>query len=359
MSGRLKASAVLLILAPGVLTAPAPAEIVSIAGRVEARVRQLEGGEVTARDSASDIYPEGSPELPLRVRARLRAFGDDGPAAGSVAAQFADPLLLDQPNPQEFAINLALDSATPEIHHAAEALCEETRQVLFSPAELGPNAQPGTLVPVRGRIFLDGALAIFAAASGRDLTGATVRLRVTVVQSVPGEADRTVFAGTVELRGASDGRATRHATGDIPAGTLLLTSLSVLPAEFPAFNLLLLPELQLDYSYAAPVGQPFTLRATVRLDATNAADRCGVVAMLGAPVGTLTRVLELTRGTQVAGEFVAALEDQRDAARDQAASPPAAGGPPLPACGLLGLPALLTLLGLVGLRQLGRSRFRR
>lgn len=361
MSCRAGIIGAVLTITLGALTPLASAEITSIAGRVEAQITEFRSGVSGESDVASDSYPDLKTTLPLQVAAHLSGGDTAGWAGGTIAAQFANPLELDQPNPEEFAMNLTLDSISPNIRYTAQALSEETREVLFSAGELGPQLEDGAVVPLTGRLFLDGALAIFAADRAHDLTGASVLLRVTVIKSVEGQEDETVFSGAVELRGAAGGDATRHAQGGFPTGPLVLTDLSILPGEFPAFHVLIVPDIRIDYAYTATVGQPFTLRAAVELEAANVGDGSGVAAVLGTPVGTLNQVINLTRGAQVAGEFVEALENERanPSGSPAFAQSPAPTLPLLPACGPLGLESLVGVAALVGVGRMGVGRRRR
>ena len=333
-------------------------EITSIAGYTEVRVSEFRAGVPGDTDRASDSYPETSATLPLQVVAQLTSSDPTEEAAAAVAAQFADPFELDQPNPEEFAINLTLNSVSSNVRYTADALSREIRGVLYSEGELGLFSNVGDTANLTGRLFLDGALLIFAVQSDKDLTGASVQLRVTVVQSVEGQQDQTVFSGAVELRGATGGAATVAADGSFPTDRLILTSLSVLSSDFGAFTMLIIPNITVDFSYSAVVGQAFTLRATVEVEAANVAGECGVAAVIGTPTDTLLEVIGVTQGQQVAAKTVTAINDERENPSGELAF---GQGQSLvsvlfPTCGVVGFESLIGVATLVGLKRFGGPR---
>jgi len=343
---------VTLPLVLAALALPAAAEIVSITGFTQAEVTEYRFDAPGDTDRASESFPGTAAELPLQVVARLLSAIADEEAAAAAAAQFADPRELAQPNPEEFAINLALNSISPHIRYQARAVSQETRGVVFAPAELGPFVQTGDTIDLTGRLFLDGALAIFAIDPDRDLSDAAVLLRVTVVQSSHSGAEQTVFSGELELRGGTGGSATAVAAGGFPRRSVILTDLSSLVDDFAAFHVLIIPNITIDYDYTAVAGQEFSLRATVEVEAANVAGECGVAAVIGTPVDTLRSVVELTQGTEAAAKMISALETERAEPTGQPAFPeaqPAFGL--LSGCGLLGFESLVGATVLAGMRR--------
>lgn len=341
----------------------AEAEITSIAGSAQAEVTEFRSGSPGDTDRASDSFPGTAAELPLQVVARLVSSGfingDGGEeAAAAVAAQFADPTESLLANPEEFAINLALNSVSSNIFYQGRAISQETRGVLFSPGELFWFPNEGDTANLTGRLFLDGALTLIAVDPSKDLTGAHVRLRVTVVQSAEGQESQTVFTGAVELRGATGGNATLVAEGSFPTTRLIRTDLSIISPDFAAFHVLIIPNITIDYTYSATVGQAFTLVATVQVDAANVAGESGVAAIIGTPTDTLTQVIGLTQGSAVAAKTVAAISDERENPSGEPAFPQSQIQllPLLSGCGLLGFESLIGIAALVGLKRIGGPR---
>lgn len=347
----LMVTAVLAVVLAG-LTPSVRAEITAIAGFTQAEVTEYRSGAEGDTDRATESFPGTAAALPLQVVARLASVLTGEEAAAAVAAQFADPTELSQANPEEFAINLALNSISPNIRYEAQAISRETRDVLFSAGELGLFSSTGDTEELIGRLFLDGAMTIMAVDPDADLTGAFVRLRVTVVRSVAGEADQTVFTGTLELSGATGGNATVVAEGSFPTDDLVLTDLSLISDDFAAFAVLIIPSITIEYTYTAIVGQPLTLQATVEVEAANVADETGVAAIIGAPTDTLAEVIGLTQGELVAGKTLTALENERESPSGAPAFPQAQPTL-LPLCGIMGFESLLGVVGLIGLKRFG------
>ncbi len=362
MSRRTVQASALVAVVLAAFSLPAAAEIVSIAGYTQVEVTEYRSGTQGDTDRVTESYPGTATELPLQVVARLIssefiAGNELEEAAAAVAAQFADPRELASPNPEEFAINLALNSISENIRYQARAITRETRSVLYSAGELGPLSSDGDVVDLTGRLFLDGALTLIAEDSTKDLTGAHVILRVTVVKRVDGHADETVFSGQVELHGAAEGAAGVAAEGSFPTTQLVLSNLAIVSPDFAAFHVLIIPNISIDYPYTATVGEEFTLEATVEVLAANVPGDAGVAAVIGTPTDTLTQVIGLTQGTQVASETVSALGEERENPSGEAAFPQTNLFPfLLPLCGGLGFETLIGLAALVGIKNFASPR---
>lgn len=332
----------------------AQGEITSISGRVEARVQEFRGTGAGDSDVALDRFPATSSTLPLQVVGQLIAPGDEV-AAARVGAQFADPRSLNQANPEEFAINLALNSVT-ETRYEASALTEETREVTFQPADTG-LANGARFVAV-GKVFVDGALAVYSVSPEKDLTGAFVTLTVTVVRRVAGQPDATVFSGELGIDGAAGGDANVRVSGAFPVENLVLSDLSAVSPDFAAFHVLIIPPQNLEYEYDAVVGEAFALVATVTISAANLGGECGVAALVGTPVDSLQRVIEATKDDQTARRFVDEIGRERANPSGDPAFP--LDKPRFGLCGLFGLelaavPAMLAAGRRWALRAAGRN----
>lgn len=339
---RMAQSSIVTLAATIVAVCPAWGEITSFTGYAEARLQEFVNGVERDSTISAQSFPATQSELPLQVVAAFLNEDQPEPAAAAVASQFADPRELDQANPEEFAINLTLNSISADVRYTARAVSQETRGVLFSPGEIA-GTQDGQTVELLGRLFLDGALVIVARDTGRDLRGAQVRLRVTVEQITDGTS-QTVFFGEVSLNGDVGGGATVSAEGAFPTDDLIFSDLGELNLEFGVFRLLVIPPIDIDYEFSSVVGQPTTLRATVQVEAANIEDHVGVAAVIGTPTGTITDVISFTQGLDAAQKFLSAVQSER-------ANPtgtPAFAPPPQPVfplfgflCGPLGLVSLL------------------
>jgi len=346
---------VIPLLAATWLAVPARSEIVSISGSASAAIQSHDATGQTGSDQSTQTFPSGDATLPLQVIARL-ADTENG-AAGSAAAQFADPQTAQGPNPEEFAINLALNSLAPDIFYTAQASTEELRGVLLRPADVG-LAAVGQTVELSGRLFIDGVLAVFAVEDVTDLTGVTIDMRVTIVKEVGGAEPQPVFAGTLSVAGGKNRAVTATVEGGFPTSGIVDSDLTSLDPELGVFRVFVLPNLILDYPYDAAVGEPFSLRATVEIEAANRPDGVGVAAILGTPVATLQEVIDATRGAAAAKTMMTALQDER-AAPTGAPTFPTPTPPPFPTCGLFGLEGLLGLLGLLGMRRANHKPYDR
>lgn len=339
-----------LVLLVALLVPATPAAITAIRGTAEAAVQEIRDGVDGDSVRAFDDFPATQTELPLQVVARL--LSDDAAVAGAiVAAQFADPRLVAGPNPEEFAVNLSLDSVTPETRFVGRATLTEIRDIVFNVGELG-NQPAGTPVTLLGRLTIEGTLAMFSSTAGRDLSGARVRLLVTVARQVEGQLDQVVFSGTVTLAGAPNGRVEVTTGGQFPSSTLILTDLGRFTPSLFTFQALILPNIPITYEYAAVVGEPLSLTATVQVDAENLPDNCGVAALLGTPTDLLQDVIAATKGAATAKDLLQALADERANPTGELALPP----PPPLLCGLFSVPTLLPMLAVPALLYRRRSR---
>ncbi len=333
------------------LISPALGEIVSIRGSATAAITEFRAGQIGDQDEAAETYPDTSSTLPLQVV--VRSVDPDKRAAAAVAAQFADPRTTTSPDPDEFAINLALNSLTPNIQYTASSSAEEIRGVRYTAAEVAPAAA-GETIQCIGRVYLDGALAIFAGNDVTDLTGSSVTLRVTVVKEVSGRASEQVFLGTLTVTGAADRRVNVSSGGRFPTSGVFRTDLSAIDAQLSVFEAVVFPSLAIDYPYSAVVDEEFTLRATVQVDATNLPGQVGVAALIGTPFDALNEVITTTKDESTASKMTTALLRERATptgkpafeveTTDETACPLCA------ACGLLGFETVLGAMALVGLR---------
>ncbi len=329
------------------ITTAAPAEITSLSGSAEVVIQELRNGGAGQRTQVLETFPGTSNVLPLQVFARQTSADPDSPAAAAAAAQFADPRESAQPNPEEFAVNMTANSFAPGVAYECRAVLTEDRGVRILSGEV--NRAEGRPVGLTGRLFLDGALAIYAGESRRDLSGASVRVGVTIDQLRPGQEAQRVFSGSIELSGQPGGRVSVSAGGAFPVATLVLTDLSFVADEFGTFHVLIIPDMTIAYDYDAIVGEEFTLRAIVETTMVHPAGGVGVAAVLGSPTETLTEVIGLTQGQQAAARFLQAVQSEREEPSGEPAFPPPRTplSPLLVLCGLFGLESAagLALLG--------------
>jgi len=326
-----------LVLCGMLFPAAAPAEITSIAGQAEVSLREFRFGEPGDTDQAIDTFPGTAEALPLQVFARLIDSEPNEPAAAAIGAQFADPTELIQPNPEEFAINLSLNSLTPHVRYEASARTEEMRGVLFAANELGIGSADRDVETLTGVLFLDGALVLLAGDPTQDLTGAEVTLRVVVEKVSESGGTEVVFDGELALSGGAGGAVTVSASGDFPVTRVVLSDLGVVEELFGVFQVLIIPRIEIEYEYSATVGEPFELRAAVEIEAANQPN-VATAAVIGAPTDAINDVISITENPDLAAKLLSALARERENPTGQLAFPeeptPMAGF-----CGLVGFEA--------------------
>lgn len=323
---------------------PAPAAITSVSGTVSAQIQEYVADTPGDVDQATKAFPGSSDTLPLQVVARLLSQTQK---AGALAAlQLENPATSTIENPQDFALDVVLDSLTPTTRYTATGTIEEVRGVLYSAGEI-EGTQDGERLRFTGRFYLDGALVMFATTDASDLTGSSVSVHVTVVMQVADQADQTVFDGTLTVTGAANRGVEFAAGGDLPTSGVISTDLTALDPDLGVLRVIVLPNLVLDYPYEAVIGQEFTLRATIQVDLANRADGIGVGAVLGIPLNTITDLLTITRSAATAKTINDAVNDERANPTGEAAFPQHLGL--FPSCGLFGLESLLGVVGLIGM----------
>lgn len=322
------------------------AAIVSVRGAASVFLEELRAGSPAETASDAAEFPETQSFLPLQVVARLVDPNEE--AAAVVAAQFADPRTSTGPDPDEFAIDVALNTLSSGVSYRARAQTEETRTVRFSPFEVGGSN--GDSVNITGSMSVDGALAIFAGNESVNLTGAEVRLTVTITKLAGETAPETVFQGTLRIAGGANRQVTIAATGQFPTAGILNTDLAGIDPQLSVFRAFVFPNLVIQYPLRVVVGEEFDLHAVVFLEAENIPGETGVAALIGTPLNSLLDVVTITEGQELAAKMDTALKRERANPTGDAAFLPR-GTPFLPACGLFGFEMLLAPLGLIVLRR--------
>lgn len=334
------------------LQAPAAAEVTSLSGSASVSVQQFTSNIPTAPVSASGAFP--AQPLPIQVVASIDSTAAENLAAAVIAAQFEDPNLSGG-NPSDFAVNAAFNSLSPNVFFRGQALLSETRGILFTSSEIG--ARDGTNFTTEGKVFLDGAFAIFATNAGTNLSTSNIAMNVTVVLQRPGQDDATVFEGSLTFSGTADGSVQASAGGALPVTSLVLADLTPFVPQYGVFEMLIIPRLVISYRFPSTVGQEFSLVASVQLNMTQTPN-AGIAAVLGTPVNAISQVITNTQGTTTAQKVLEAIEDERaDPTGEPAFPQPTPRPTPLfPLCGPIGLEAALGLAALSGLRWGVRGR---
>lgn len=340
------------VIAAHALAAGGVAETLGFTGAADAKVTPVVDGVAGAAVETSLAYPSTAATLPLQAVARI--IDEDHEAAGVCGAQFADPTTVAGPDTDEFAIQFALASITDGVGFTTSGRTEELREVRFTSAELG-NPPAGTNVELEGRLFLDGALAIFANQSVTELSGTSAQLRVIVTREAGGQPPQTVFDGGIQVDGRAGLNTGITFEGEFPTFGVFTTDLSAVDESLAVFRVVVFPGLVIPYTYSAAPGETFALRAAIEVQGAIPGGGAGAAAVLGTPIQVLTEVVTNVSDGDTASKMTAALE----AERENPTGGPAADdmqddlvlGPFgfLRACGLFGVESLVLLSLLCGL----------
>jgi hypothetical protein len=311
----------------GVVAAALPAtgvaEVTAIRGSVQSRLAEYVEGAPGDLVEVIKELPGTTNEFPLVAIAQLLDNGDEG--AGSVAAQLADPLGVSGPNPEEFALNLAISSGDSARSYEALASGQEIRDIVFHASEF-PGRKDGDVLDFRGRVWIDGALAVFAGNAAADLTGAQVELTVRIVQEngessgEGGDAQPTsgeIFRGAISLTGGAGGATTRTRSGNFASVNVPVVNLANANPDFGVLWVAVIPETFVDYNYKAEIGRPFTFTTTYEVKAVNLPAEVGCAAVIGTPFETLGQVIAVTNSESAAAKMRTSIRD----AREQASAP--------------------------------------
>lgn len=289
---------------------PARGEIVRLEGVLSAEVQEFGGGG--SSDAAFEELGETA-DLPLQVVASLL------PPEGQPITDFAalaiadlrDPTASLLRNPGEIGLETNLYSRDPEIRFTGEALVNETRGVIFSPAEL-PLGFGQAESPVFSSVFASGAIVIWSEEPGYDLTGLFASLQITVTQQLPEVEPTVVFEAGITANGQSSGQISVATEGGLVAivgGRELLSiplgftgvDLNQELDQFGVFHVVLIAEQELVYEYAGVPNVEFDLDAQFEAQTANLPGGTGVGAVYGRSFQALAQAIEQAVGPQSKG----------------------------------------------------------
>lgn len=366
------------VLIPMALALAAPeasvrAAVISTAATVSTTVQELIDGVPGSVSRDDDQLAGGATDPALRVEGSLLSTDLQGAlvAMAQGFSDFLDPSRLDQPNPEEFGLEVAGYSNAPRVAYVVDASSTESRTIVFTTSgnpladpeiTFGPN---GTQT-VESRVFVSGAVIFWSRGPGRDLTGMSTELVVTVTRDDTGEI---LFSTKLDIVGDDTTSVVPTGTGalvfeivtleDLRAEGVGDATLSILEQVATAGTLVIvvIPPQEHAYTYTVTADQPVVLSAELSARIRNVPDGTGVAATLGRPFDNLVGFIE----EGLPGIDGAALQRSvNDIAKARSVglvpanqvTPPTAGG----LCGAMGLGSL-ALLGL-GLAMLD-PRFRR
>lgn len=292
----------------GALGAGASAAIIGIDGAVSTTVQELIDGVPGSVSSDSDQFDGDSASLPLAASGNLVSTDLEGVLVlmGQGFSGFSDPTRLDQPNPEEFALEVACYSNAESVAYSVRSSAEELRTVVFTrpgstlaPSEI--NFGIGSTATVESRIFLSGAVIFWTTESGQDLDDMLSELRVTVTRD---DTNATLFETTLTVAGENADEVRPTATGPIRFEVVDLDDLRNEGVDEDTISILeevdregtlivlVIPPQEHAYTYRVTADESFVLRAELEARVRNTPGGTGVAAVLGRPFQNLADFIE-------------------------------------------------------------------
>lgn len=338
------------------------AAVISTTATVSTIVQELIDGVPGSISSDENQLAAGAADASLQVEGSLLSTDLDGAlvAMAQGFSDFLDPSRLDQPNPEEFGLEVAGFANGSRVAYTVDASSTESRTILFTTPG-NPLADPeitfgpsGTQT-VESRVFISGAVIFWSTQPGRDLTGMSSELSVSVTRDDNGVV---LFSTTLDIIGDGTTSVGPTRTGALVFEIVTLDdlredgvdddTLAVLEQVETTGSLLLvvIPPQEHAYTYTVSADQPIVLTAALSARIRNMPDGTGVAATLGRPFENLVGFIE----EALPGVDGAALQESVNAiskARSLGLIPmsqsiPTAGGS---LCGAMGAGSL-ALLGL-------------
>ncbi len=356
-----------------VAAASASGAIIGTDAVVSTTVQELIDAVPGSVTNDSNELDANAPILPLVASGNLLSTDLDGVlvAMGQAFAEFSDPTRLDEPNPEEFALEVACFSSADAVSYSVTSQAEEARTVVFTTsgsALAPPEIDFGSTSTrsVESRIFLSGAVIFWSTESGRELDDMLSEFRVTVTRE---DSDTVLFQTTLAIDGGDTGRLRRGSTGPIRSEVVTLDdlrdagvdeeTLSILAAVENEGTLIVvvIPPQEHPYTYTVTADEPLVLRAELSARVQNLPGDTGVAATLGRPFENLVDFIE----EGLPGVDGSVLQRSVNAILRARAiglvTPPASSArwPASNLCGALGFESA-ALLGLMLVMMLGRSR---
>ncbi len=349
------------------------AAIIDIEATVSTTVQELIDGSPGSVSSDDNQYSGDSTSLPIQALGDLMSTDLEGMlvSMGQSFSEFSDPTRLDQPNPEEFALEVAAYSNTESIAYSATSSATESRTVVFTTpgsAVAPPEIDFGILntQTVESRVFLSGAILLWSTTLEASLEEIQADFDVAVTRD---DTAALLFQTSISVTGLAGGDVEVVPDGSIQFERLTLDELAAEGVDDDTLAILqhveqngtlvilAIPSQEHPYSYRVRADEPLILTAQLNAHIRSGPGGTGVAAAFGAPFENLADFIE--EGLPgVNGLAVERSINAATAAReiglvtddDPLVQPPAAR-----LCGVLGIEwAGLTLVGLF--LRLARSR---
>ncbi|MBI1825551.1 MAG: hypothetical protein HY287_16755, partial [Planctomycetes bacterium] len=253
----------------------ARAAILQTDAHLTASVQEFISGQPGSSSGDSADHDPTNQTLPILASANLVSTDLNGTvqALGQSFSAFADPTRLDQPDPEELALEAACYSNSADFAYAVATSAEEVRTVVFAspgstvaPSEIQFQAN-GTR-RIQSTIFLNGAILLWstdAPENGRSLS-ALMGIEITRNDSA-----KPLFVGSLQVNGSDNASAvkahvlvTEEATVDdlaaLGVSEAAIEKLRAL-AESGTLRIIILPPQQHTYNYRVTADEQFQLTA--------------------------------------------------------------------------------------------------
>lgn len=344
------------------------AELRNVTAQVSSEVQEVFMGSVLQSDQTTLDYPGSAMSSPVTAITRLDRLDTDGSIVSGAQGitVFNDPRLLGLIVANDFGMDLAAFSATPNSGWVVNGSASERRTIAFRQAEVG--ALPGQPVQVTSTLFLSGVLTLSASDTQHDLTGCSSTMQFTLTLVRTGQANQTLLTGSATLTGGPNGTVTLATTGAIdPAQHTLANFDNTIPA-LPLLRAVTFSSSraanQFQYQYTVNVDEQFELVLDFSASLTTTPDGAGGSCVFGLPQISFADIIARVQNSdagQKAQDQISTLVDTTGSDRPDEPSTRFAPIPLLFAlpqlCGVLGLESALMLLGTGWLIQrAGRAR---
>jgi len=350
------------LLTSAFAAAGARGAVIALDARVVSAVQELINGQpASVNANADETTPDRGPPIAASSQLNSTDLGGALVGVGQAFSEFLDPARLDEPNPREFALEAACFSDDAEVSYEVDSSAMESRRVLFVRA--ARDGVPREIdfgfsdtAEVTSRVFLSGAIVLWATNAAADLDSIAADVRVSITREADGES---LFSTSVVLRPDGDDVSVAT-TGPIIVDEISVDQLATLGlddgsaaaladlAEAGLLRLIVVPTQSHRYSYEVTADEELTLTAQLDVGLRGAAGGTGVAAVLGRPFQNLADFVQ----SPLPGVDGAKLQQTINLSiADRAAR--GASGPAL--CGAVGGEALLAIIPLA-LVSAGRRR---
>jgi len=269
---------------------------------VSTSVQELLDGQPGSTTSDRKVLGQDAAVPRLAASASLMSTDLSGELTGlgQGFSEFSDPTRLNQPNPEEFALEVACFSAVPSVSYSVRGSVVESRRIVFAtpgselaPPEIGFEAD-GTR-EIESRVFLSGAVIVWSTQSLANLDELFGELRMKVSRE---GVDAPLFSSAVLVSGAQEGRVDITTEGpirieEVDPTTLFPTAPEVVSALGTLF-IVVIPAQEHAYTYTVTADEPLVLTATLTTQVRNLPDGTGIAATLGRPFENLAAVVNMT-----------------------------------------------------------------